>query len=235
MIVVAFRSVVLPNSMQRAITSETRRRLLDAGKALLFERGIAVGLRNVPITDVVARAGRSPGAAYQLWPRQALYHRELALEVVSDEDWADHSVLLEMIAPLLERGAGWHETFEVGARAYLDLLVGSRQFYVLLHFQAAALDDEELRAAMRDGYERLHQGFKGLYEAMMEHFDLQMLPGRSLDDFAVAATALTEGFALRGMVDPDRATVTVDRTPEGRSLYGQLMIDLVDRFVSPRS
>ena len=220
--------------MLRPTTSETRKRLLDAGRALLFERGIAVGLRNVPITDVVARAGRSPGAAYQLWPRQELFHRELALAVVREEEWAEPTVILDRIALLLASGADWLEVCEIGACAYFDILVGSRQFYVLLHFQAAALDDEELRASVRDGYERLHQNFKQFYGEMMDHFGMEILPGRDLDDFAVAVTALTEGCALRAMVDPDRAQGTANRTPQGRSLYGQLMIDLVERFIGPK-
>lgn len=221
--------------MQRPTLSETKQRLLQVGRELLFERGIAVGLRNLPITDVVSRAGRTTGAAYQIWPRQELFHRDLALAVVSDEDWADSSVILDRIAPMLERGAGLKETIEAGADAYMEMLVGSRSFYVLLHFQAAALDDEELRAAVRQGYERLHQEFRDFYQAMMDIFGFELRPGHDLDDFTVAATAITEGFALRIMADPDRGWVAADPPAQRRSLYAHVILDLIDLYLQPRA
>ena len=61
--------------MPKRDADETRRQLLQAGRELLIERGVDLGLRNIPVIDAAARAGRSSGAAYQIWHRQADFHR----------------------------------------------------------------------------------------------------------------------------------------------------------------
>ena len=209
--------------------------MLQAGRELLIERGVDLGLRNIPVIDAAARAGRSSGAAYQIWHRQADFHRELALSAVQDETWGDSNVVVEAAGELLINGAPMRQALSAAADAYLEHLVGSRSFFVFVHFWAVALDDPEVRDAIKAGYERFHADFVLLYQALLDHYTLEIRPPFTIDDLAVAFSALAEGFALRRGTDRERTDRRLVIDEQEWGLFGATLDAVVAHFVRPRA
>ena len=51
----------------RQTIEQTRKQLLDTALVLLKQRGLFVGVTHVRLTEVVAEAGMTTGAAYRCW------------------------------------------------------------------------------------------------------------------------------------------------------------------------
>ncbi|MEJ7722199.1 MAG: hypothetical protein WKF58_18025 [Ilumatobacteraceae bacterium] len=50
------------------MTTSARREMLEAGIALLHERGVVTGVTHIRLARVAKRAGYTTGAAYRFWP-----------------------------------------------------------------------------------------------------------------------------------------------------------------------
>lgn len=201
--------------------SSTRQRLLDAGRELLSERGIDLGLRNLPVTDVAERAGHTTGAVYQIWKRQEDFHRDLALYAVAEQDRPDTAVVRDAIRSVRDAGGAQAEILRTGADAYLDYLTESGTFHNNAHFVAVSQNDPAVRTAVKAGYDRVHVDFRDLVGGLLDLFELELREPFTLDDATVMLTAIAEGFALRRAIDPEscRQDLTYESalSPTGQS------------------
>jgi len=221
----------------RRDAQSTRQRLLDAGLELLDERGIDLGLRNIPVTDVAERAGHTTGAVYQIWKRQRDFHRDLALHAVREDDWSDRGVIEAAVGEANDRASDLQNAFGVGADAYLSHLVDSRSFRNLAHFWAVARSDPALAEAIKAGYDASHAEFRSLFGSLLERFELVPRPPFSIDDITVSFVAVAEGFALRHAIDPERVAGPPGRDgdgdPQGWTLMTWVLEAALARMTKP--
>lgn len=191
-----------PAVKRRRSLDETKIELLDAGLELLREQGLGAVVP-LKVADVVARTGQTTGAAYQIWPAQVEYQKALATHVLQLEKWTGPDRVVVSITKAAAKGAEFGDTIRRVANAYIDDLVSQKEFYLYLHFWAAASTDESLRPALKAGYDRFQAGFRSVLAAALETYGMEAKAPFTIDHIAAACTAVAEGIALRHLVDSD--------------------------------
>lgn len=186
-------------------SERTGERLLEAGRKMVLKHGMSSTLP-VRISDVVASVGQTTGAAYQLWSSQEKYQRALTDYMLESTFWVEPRTAIDAIHEKLERdGNSFNATIREICGALIHCLVGQPEYYVHLHFWAVAFHEADIREAMRQGYERFHGEFTALYAALFAKHGVKIRPEYSIDDLATTITAMAEGFAIRALVDAQRA------------------------------
>src|SRR5579863_774541 len=153
------------SALQEERSAETRRRLLDATVACLFERGYA----GTTTTEIASRAGVSRGAQLHHFPRKD----EL---VVSALEHVFELRLAEMSAAIAEPPPGNREhRVTVIIDAMWPMFKGPT-FYAWLELVVASRTDPALNDAVRAASERFGHGFElGLKQI------LDWPPGREIE------------------------------------------------------
>jgi AcrR family transcriptional regulator len=153
------------SALQEERSAETRRRLLDATVACLFERGYA----GTTTTEIASRAGVSRGAQLHHFPRKD----EL---VVSALEHVFELRLSEMSAAIAEPPPGNREhRITVIIDAMWPMFKGPT-FYAWLELVVASRTDPALNDAVRAASERFGHGFElGLKQI------LDWPPGREIE------------------------------------------------------
>lgn len=75
-----------PRRRPRRSDAETERLMLDAAIELVAEQGLSVGLDQVSLESVIARADVSRASAYRRWPSKDLFLADLAVAIAQDTD-----------------------------------------------------------------------------------------------------------------------------------------------------
>lgn len=179
-------------------SQETRIELLDAGLRMVMRDGLSSGF-NVKVTDVVREANRTTGAAYQIWPSQDEYRLDLASHVASNVSYADPDVVGAALEFALSTDDAdvWF-VVETTGRAYFEHLVSQPNFYVTLHFWATADNlPAAVTTAVQEGYALIQAAFEMFFGAVLDHFGVVIRAPHTLAELTMAATAATEGSALR--------------------------------------
>ena len=178
-------------------SQETRVELLDAGLRILIRDGLPSGF-NVKLTDVVREASRTTGAAYQIWPSQDEFRLELATYVARHVSYADLDIVEAALAVALSTDADLQSVVEMTGRAYFEHLVSGPEFFLSLHFWATSENlPVEVTAAVQEGYASVQASFEAFFGAVLDHFNVGFQAPHTLADLTMAATAITEGSALR--------------------------------------
>ena len=184
--------------------------------------GLSPGF-NLKIADVVKEANRSTGAAYQIWKSQDDYRLELAIHVARNVSYADASTL----AGVLERAVADAEDImavvHAVGRSYFEHLVSRPEFYLSLHFWATADNlPAEVRSAVEDSYHEIQSSFELFFELVLATFDVEIVAPHSLAELTTAATAVTEGMALRYQFTP---------TDDGRAGLVELYVNMLSALL----
>lgn len=178
-------------------SQETRVELLDAGLRVLMRDGLPSGF-NVKLTDVVSEANRTTGAAYQIWATQDEFRLELATHAARHVSYADADIVEAALVIALGADADLWSVVEMTGRAYFEHLVSQPEFYVSLHFWATADNlPAEVAAAVQESYGLVQGAFESFFAAVLDHFDIAFVEPHTIADLTLAATAITEGAALR--------------------------------------
>lgn len=209
----------------------TRQVLLDAGQAILRERGTSAEI-DIKLTDVLARTGYTTGAAYPIFGNQEGYQRELALYVAANFDWAGPEAITDELVQILETSESLEETIMRGTQRYFEVFTANEDFYLALQFWAVREPWPELQASLQEGYRVVHDGFATLFGMILDIYDRRPKPGFTIDDITVAITALTEGLALRHRID-SRAADSCTVTTNLADLYGHTLISIANQFTEP--
>ena len=176
------------------------------------------------LSSVLEHMGLTSGAAYNIWPTQQAFQRDLAHHLIGEYSWAgpDHNEI--KFDPTAE------PTDEVRrlARLYLESFTDDTQFYLALRFWGVKDPSAALQEAVRAGYSVNHEQWRLFYLFGFDWAGLRIRDGYSLDDFVVMATMVTEGAALRHRFEPERL-----RSDHGRDLYGEVLVALVAHFTEP--
>ena len=136
------------SSLQEERSAETRRRLLDATVACLFERGYA----GTTTTEIATRAGVSRGAQLHHFPRKD----EL---VVSALEHVFELRLTDLSAAIAEPPSGSREHRLAAIIDAMWPMFKGPTFYAWLELVVASRTDPALNDAVRAASERFGEGF----------------------------------------------------------------------------
>ena len=178
------------SSLQEERSAETRRRLLDATVACLYERGYA----GTTTTEIAQRAGVSRGAQLHHFPKKD----ELVVSAL------EHVFTLR----LAELGNAVAEPPPGDREARLEQLVEKMwpifkgpTFYAWLELVVASRTDPALQEAVRNASERFTEGFVRGFAAVLawpesREFELMEMLGTIF--------AFLESMALERVLSPDQ-------------------------------
>ncbi len=210
---------------QRKQTKEELRvLLLDTGRAILQEEGLGTGAEALTFKRVFDRVERDTGVRLtnasiirRVWDNQADFQADVLVSIATDDGSAEFEDTESSITSLLGQldvsspEARWRSAAElcrVAGAANVEALERSPNWTSWIGVWALATAGDpyvyrkRIESALVDGYNAFTHRFVELYAGMASLLGLQLRPGLSLRQFAIAAESLAEGCALRSRVDP---------------------------------
>lgn len=223
--------------MRRNI-EETRSAFLAEGRKMLLEKGLPLNISNIRLADIARRIGKTTGASYNIWESQEDFHRDLAVIISKDSSWADLNFLGPLVWDLFNNGATMSEVLRDACNEYLKAVTSGREYLTFVHYWSVALDQPEVKAAIRDGYDLFNDGYKALLTVLFDRYHVELIAGITIDDLCVCVTAVTEGFLLRYSVDPERIRYDIvrddlDEANEGWSTYSMTLDKVIRSMTQP--
>jgi AcrR family transcriptional regulator len=196
---------------------KTKQALLEAGALVLQKTPADELLSQVRVKDVAKEAGVSPAAIYHYWPSQQEFRQALVEYMLEPSRFRSHGELThtveEIEAETARRGrATIRGSARVGARANIERVRETESIRLQMGLWAKH-DEEEVAALLRRMYHSLEADFIPLFEALVALEGRRYRAPFTVRDFAVAITALTEGFTLRWNVDPEEVPTDLDGVP----------------------
>ncbi|MEM7326800.1 MAG: hypothetical protein AAF531_27195 [Actinomycetota bacterium] len=174
--------------------------------------------------------GYTTGAGYQIWANQAAFRDELQVFIAENIEYASLSALATEIEHLHDRKLPFERQVLAGADLYADHFLGREDFYLSLRFYAMVERPQQITDAFIQGYERLTWETTDLFQNVLAGHGRRMKPGLDVVDLAVATTALTEGYALRHRVQPERARKEVAFLDGPHSSFAVAFLGVVKEF-----
>jgi AcrR family transcriptional regulator len=196
---------------------KTKQALLEAGALVLQKTPADELLSQVRIKDVAREAGVTPAAIYHYWPSQQEFRRALVEYMLEPSRFRSHGELTHTIeeieAETARRGrATIRASARVGARANIERVRETESIRLQMGLWAKH-DEEEVAALLKRMYRSLEADFTPLFDALVALEGRRFRAPFTVRDFAVAVTALTEGFTLRWNVDPDEVPTDLEGVP----------------------
>jgi len=196
---------------------KTKQALLEAGALVLQKTPADELLSQVKVKDVAREAGVTPAAIYHYWPSQQVFRRALLEYMLEPSRFRSHGELSETLARIeaeTERvgRATIRGSSRVGARANIERVRHTESIKLQMALWAKH-DEEDVAELLRRMYHSLEKDFIPLFEALVALEGRRFRPPFTVRDFAVAITALTEGFTLRWNVDPGEVPTELTDMP----------------------
>jgi AcrR family transcriptional regulator len=197
---------------------KTQIALLEAGAAVIEKLPADELLSQVKVREVAKEAGVSPAAIYHYWPSQEIFRRALAEYMLEPSRFRSQGQLAGTIekieAETRRRGrATIRGSARVGARGDIERVMQSKNIRLEMALWANH-DDQDVAAMIRRMYRSLQEDFTPLFEELVKLDGRHFRHPFTVNDFAVAITALTEGFTLRWSVDPDAVPADLEDVPQ---------------------
>lgn len=194
----------------------TRELLLETATEMIFEQPGATGLDTIRLADVVHRAGRTIGSAYQIWGRgqgQAAFRRELTTHVARLAV-TDPTSTLAMLRSL-PADMTLHELVTAATAHYLDLFErNGPSWSVGLSLLAAAPYTDELREILLAEYATILTRYGEVFDNLLAGWGLRMKAPYDTGDLVTMLNAIVNGFFLRERLDPQ--VIVSSGAPEHR-------------------
>jgi AcrR family transcriptional regulator len=223
--------------MTRRTLDDTRQLLVDVGLRLLHERGVSVSVTHIRLTEVVAAAGMTTGAAYRCWENQGAYHRDLAVAAAQWRDRASVQDTVDDIADLVAGGAPIGEVLRVAAEANLYTYPEDTPFLTTIALRTCAPADPAVAAAGRRHLSSAVDSFASLYDSLLRVYGRRVAEPYTLRDLTVALAALSEGFVLQAITGEPQPRIIRGDVEAGVdkdwSLFGCAAEAIVMRFTEP--
>ena len=186
---------------------KTKQALLEAGALVLQKSPADELLSQVKVKDVAKEAGVTPAAIYHYWPSQEEFRRALVEYMLEPSRFRSHGELTATIDQIeAETNRVGRATIRgsarVGARANIERVRQTESIRLQMALWAKH-DDEDVAELLKRMYHSLEADFIPLFDALVALEGRRFRRPFTVRDFAVAITALTEGFTLRWNVDPD--------------------------------
>jgi len=224
-------------TMAKRTRDETRKLLLDVGIRLLYERGIHLGVTHIRLSDVVAAAGLTTGAAYRCWENQDAFYRDLAAAALLNREKMPVDDTIARIAPLVADGAPLAEVVRAGAEANLHRYPEDTAYLTKIALRVCGPANDEMAEATQLRFRTSIDSYAGMYSEMLGVFGRRMRHPYTVRDLALSLTALSEGFAVQAMSGTDHPRLErTDQAPGVGSdwtLFACGAEAIIDHFTEP--
>ncbi|MGI9598764.1 MAG: hypothetical protein ACR2QK_21550 [Acidimicrobiales bacterium] len=183
------------------------------------------------LSSVLDELGYTTGAGYQIWANQAAFRADLQVFIAENIEYASLKTIAHKIAELAAQDLPFDQHVLRGGDQYFEVFIGREEFYLTLRFFAMAEDrPDEIREALLDSYERSAWETTELFNMAFDRFDLRIKPHLQMSDLTAAATALVEGYALRGRIQPEVAERKVEYMGATHYTFSVAFLALVREF-----
>ena len=207
----------------------TRANILKQAYEMYVDRRLVHG--DERLSAVLDELGYTTGAGYQIWANQAAFREDLQVYIAENIEFASLRTIAAKVADLASRGLPYEQHVLAGADQYFEMFFGREQFYLTLRFYTMAEDRADpITEAMIDAYERLSWETADLFEAAFERFGRRLRQPLQMGDLTAAVSALVEGYALRGRVQPKVAARKVDYGDGRHYAFSVAFLGLINQF-----
>lgn len=215
----------------------TRELLLATATEMIFEHPGATGLDTIRLADVVHRAGRTIGSAYQIWGRgqgQAAFRRELTTHVarIAVTDPTSTIVMLRS----LPSGTTLEDLLAAVADHYVGLFESNgASWSVGLSLLAAAPYTDELREILLDEFATIITQYGEVFDDLLTGWGLRMKAPFDTGDLVTTLNAIVNGFFLRERLDPGSVVSSGDPARRRNLLavtIGAVVTDMTEPLAS---
>lgn len=167
--------------------------------------------------DVAKEAGVTPAAIYHYWPSQKEFRLALLEYMLDPSRFRSHGELSgtidEIEAETRRVGrATIRGSARVGSRANIERVRQTDSIRLQMALWAKH-DEQDVSELLKRMYHSLEADFIPLFETLVALEGRRFRPPFTVRDFAVAITALTEGFTLRWNVDPEEVPTEISDVP----------------------
>lgn len=217
--------------MARRTTEDTKQLLLDVAIRLLYERGVHVGVTHIKLSDVVAAADLTTGAAYRCWENQDAFHSDLAAAAIRWRNQTPIANTVGRITELVEAQASLAEIVRVAAEANLYRYPEDVAFLTTIALRACGPADDNLAQAGRDRLETAVASYSQMYAVLLELYQSRMRPPFTIDHLTLSIAALSEGFALQAMSGAPHPHIERPDPPPGVGSEWTLMAFAIEALI----
>ena len=209
------RSVSSESTRRHVPAEKVRRALLDAGRELLFERGVEPGLGRVSLKDAITRAGVPRSSAYRIFSGDRGPLETFRFELLSDlEDTIAAQPTIDAAEQVLNDYASdidsgdprrmalaLRELIRVALAVNIESIAASNEWHVFMSSLAAAGFEAQRDPALAELHQsaadnRRHR-FIPVYQSISAMFGLRLRAPLSWDDFAACVIMTSDSAGLR--------------------------------------
>ena len=187
----------------RSNPEETRRKLLEAGMAILEEQPAGNVMSHIKAPVVSARAGLTPGAFYYHWPKQQNFVQDLLDFVMQPEHSRPVNELFARLGATVGDAVGLRDLIMDTARANLNSISKSSRFAVQMAIWARQANDPHARELLKKLYDEFEADLSVAYQRLIDSSGLQLKAPMTIAKLTTIVTGLGEGLAIHRAVDPD--------------------------------
>ena len=223
----------------RRSSEELRALVVEAGRTVLYNRGLRATASHVPMTEALAELERTHGMTVsmgsifgrgRLWPSVKEFQIEVLEAVIADQvSGGPNDSSLSLIhelpdmtdQPYAERRDMLIELCRIAGQinGYVREPEKDRTWTLWVATWTIAVTDREngarLVPRLREGEDTMRSQFSELYEFMMAKLGLRVRAPYQIDDLALLAAAVTDGIALRVGVIPERVAAASNAHSDG--------------------
>lgn len=233
----------------RRSSAELRALVVDAGRTVLYRRGLRATASHVPMTEALDELERTHGITVsmgsifgrgRLWPNVREFQLAVLEAVIRDQVAGgpnDTSLsLIHELPPMTDRPYAERRDMLIELCRIAGQINGyvrepekDRTWTLWVATWTIAVTDREdggrLVPLLRDGEQKMRSQFSELYTVMMDKLGLRIRAPYALDDLTLLAAAMTDGMALRVGVAPER--VASARNPHNDGEWNMLGLGLM--------
>jgi len=239
--------------------AELRSLLLDAGRAILLERGLQTQASSLTFKAALNRVEADTGLQFsnasiigRIWKDQREFRLEVLNTFASVDFRSEIDAVVSAISPVLagsdlsteaSRSAALREVCRVGGARHVEALRDSSTFalWIGLWSIAASSDSSteqrELHEALMQGYEVINSHFEEAFGGLMDLLMVQVRKPLTVRQFADAVGALVEGCSLRDRVTEGMANIIRATGPDGQiqewTTFSIGLVALANEFFEP--
>jgi hypothetical protein len=189
--------------------------MLEAGMQILREMPVGNILSQVKAAEVANRAGKTTGAFYNIWKRQADYHRDLIKYTLShDRFTADAETVQDIVRYMEQPELDLAGLIRTAANTNFEGLKDDPAMSLQMALWSKHQVDDYLCEEVRNLYKSLHETFQPFYSEIFNKSGRRMRPPYTIHTITVVLIALVEGLHMREAVDPEAVPDDFGSPPE---------------------
>jgi AcrR family transcriptional regulator len=192
--------------------SAARERMLQAGLDAWIADPPPTPFENLEVRDVVAAAGRTNGAFYNLWPSVEEYRRDLLRWVLDPSSFGTVTNADELITAAAEAIRASEDPIplvriiaqtvvEANINVASVRTVALVQYASLVSAQGEGADHAAARKALQDSYQGISDFYDPAYTEILAAWRRRVRPPWDTTSASMAMTALIDGYIMRSLFD----------------------------------